>query len=211
MAVTARSGTAKAGTVRDSGQAKAAPDAARAVVEQSVAEPAFRATAAPVAGLAFARPAVQRSAHGSGNHDDDVLGGTAIDPDTLSLLRSRSGRGIPLPADTAHSMGDALATDLSGVSLHVDAQADQIARSLQATAFTLGTDVYFSSNSYAPGTASGQRLLAHELAHVAQGAHGAAGEPGTIGRADDRLERDADATADRVLRTLRRQAAFTRR
>jgi hypothetical protein len=206
MAVTARAGTAWAGTVRDSGQAKAAPDAARAVVEQSIAEPAFRTTAAPVAGLAFAPPTVHRSAH-----DDDVLGGTEIDPETLMLLRSRSGRGIPLPADTAHIMGDALATDLSGVSLHVDAQADQIARSLQATAFTLGTDVYFSSNSYAPGTATGQRLLAHELAHVAQGAHGAAGEPGTIGRADDRLERDADATADRVLRTLRRQAAFTRR
>jgi len=187
-------------------QAKGTPDGGLITSSNEAAGPTFAATAAPVAGLAFAAPAVRRS----GAHDEDPLGGKDIHPAMASLLRSRSGRGIALPGELAASMGEALGTDLSGVSLHVDPQADQIARSLQATAFTQGRDVYFSSDSYSPSSSSGKRLLAHELAHVAQGVHGSAGRPGTIGRADDPAEREADAAADKVLRTLRRQATVTR-
>jgi hypothetical protein len=37
-----------------------------------------------------------------------------------------------------------------------------------AAAFANGNDVAFAPGAYAPGTASGQRLMAHELTHVAQ-------------------------------------------
>jgi hypothetical protein len=43
------------------------------------------------------------------------------------------------------------------------------ARSISARAFTLGSDIVFGEGEYAPGSSEGKKLLAHELAHVAQG------------------------------------------
>jgi hypothetical protein len=39
---------------------------------------------------------------------------------------------------------------------------------VSAQAFTHGGDVYFNAGKYDPGSADGQRLLAHELTHVVQ-------------------------------------------
>ena len=141
-------------------------------------------------------------------HSEDPLGGQAIPHDTESVLRQRRGQGKRLPAEIASSMGEAMQADLSGVNIHADAQAAGIARSVQAKAFTHGNDVYFSGGAYAPDTQAGQRLLAHELAHVVQPE--SAGAAGTIGRANDPAEAAADATADRVLSNLRRQASAIR-
>ncbi|HEY2273667.1 MAG TPA: DUF4157 domain-containing protein [Jatrophihabitantaceae bacterium] len=160
------------------------------------------AAAVPIAGLAV--PKVQR-ASGSAN---DPLGGTDVDPDIASTLTSRRGRGAPLPDSVAEPMGQMLGTDLSGVRVHTDREADVISRSMQAHAFTYGSDVYFTSGTYAPTTSSGQHLLAHELAHVAQNQgtvqRSVAGP--TIGHAHDPAEVEADAMADRVLEGLRHQA-----
>jgi hypothetical protein len=46
-------------------------------------------------------------------------------------------------------------------------------------AFTRGRDIWFSASAYDPVTDNGRRLLAHELAHVAQQ------NPGIGRRADD--------------------------
>ena len=40
-------------------------------------------------------------------------------------------------------MEEALGADFGGVRLYTDAQADQLARSLQARAFTTGQDIFF--------------------------------------------------------------------
>jgi hypothetical protein len=58
--------------------------------------------------------------------------------------------------------------DFGSVRLHVDAQADASARSINALAFTLGRDVAFRAGEYSPNTTNGRRLIAHELAHVIQ-------------------------------------------
>jgi len=50
--------------------------------------------------------------------------------------------------------------------VHTDAA--EAARDVNARAFTLGQNVVFGAGGYAPGTTSGQRLLAHELTHVVQ-------------------------------------------
>jgi hypothetical protein len=104
-------------------------------------------------------------------------------------------------------------TPLDHVRVHADAEADGLTRQLQARAFTLGSDIYFSRGSYAPTTGPGQRLLAHELAHVAQqSAETARGGSGlTIGHAADPAEAQADAMADTVLRSLRLPGAELRR
>ena len=54
--------------------------------------------------------------------------------------------------------------------------ADAVTRLLSA--FTLGQDIYFGRDAFTPGTTRGDRLLAHELTHVAQ--H----EQGRLARAD---------------------------
>ena len=162
--------------------------------------------AVPVAGVARA---AQRPIARKGGTGADPLGGTEAGTDVVDALRRRRGGGAPLPGDVAQSFGQQLGTDLSTVRVHTDSEADGISRSVGAQAFTHGTDIYFTSGTYNTG-ASGQRLLAHELAHVAQNATGRfrPSGPGTqIGRADDPAERDADRTADHVVSALRRTAA----
>ncbi|MDQ1741065.1 MAG: hypothetical protein QOE53_2717, partial [Pseudonocardiales bacterium] len=167
--------------------------------EEALADAAMPARPAPVAGLARSGAAIA-----------DPLGGTAVSQDIVSVLRSRAGRGSVLPAEVAEPMGTALDTDLSAVRIHADADADTLTRSVQATAFTYGADIYFSQGSYAPGSAAGQHLLAHELSHVAQharGTHASSDSGPMIGRADDPAERDAEASAASVVAALRRTTA----
>ncbi len=121
----------------------------------------------------------------------DPLGGRTVSADTAGRLRHGRSAGIALPEAIARSMSEAFDADLDAVRVHVDAEADRLATSLQATAFTVGSDIYFSRGTYAPGSASGLRLLAHELAHTLQPSS-AAGGALIVGRADDPAERDAD-------------------
>ena len=139
---------------------------------------------------------------------NDPLGGTQIRDDVAARLAARRGQGEKLPNGLATSMGAALGAGLGAVRIHRDGEAATIARSMQATAFTEGTDIYFGAGQYSAGTTSGQRLLAHELAHVVQHSRGEhAGPRGTIGHASDPAETAADQVADGVMTTLRRQHA----
>ena len=54
------------------------------------------------------------------------------------------------------------------MSLHTDERAAGSARAVDALAYTSGSNIVFDRNQYSPGTESGQKLLAHELAHVVQ-------------------------------------------
>ncbi len=158
----------------------------------------------PVAGLALARR--------SSPDDTDPLGGQPAPQGVVAALQRRRGGGARLPEDVAAGFGEQFGTDLSGVRVHADSEADRISRSVQATAFTYGNDIYFSQGTYAPQTHGGERLLAHELAHVVQTRQGRmvnAGHGGgpVIGRADDPAEAAADRDADQVLTALRRRAA----
>jgi hypothetical protein len=163
----------------------------------------------PIPGLAFDPPPREVRRHSAPN---DPLGGTALRPDIADRLASRRGRGEPLPPDVAESMGDAMGADLNGVRIHTGAEPAALARSVQAVAFTQGTDIYFGAGSYAPRTPSGQRLLAHELAHTVQRSAGMSGGGGArrgpiIGHAADPAEAEADRIADSALSVLQRRAA----
>ncbi|HEX8921738.1 MAG TPA: DUF4157 domain-containing protein, partial [Pyrinomonadaceae bacterium] len=65
--------------------------------------------------------------------------------------------------------------DFSGVRVHTDAKAAASARAVNALAYTVGSHVVFGEGKFAPSTAEGRHLLAHELTHVAQ--QGNQGEP----------------------------------
>src|SRR3982750_3926095 len=76
--------------------------------------------------------------------------------------------GHPLPLSSRAFMESRFDQDFSQVRVHTDGRAIESARSLNALAYTVGRDVVFDADRYRPETSEGQRLLAHELAHVVQ-------------------------------------------
>lgn len=68
------------------------------------------------------------------------------------------------PAEVANRLG----VDPASVNLHTGPRAAAAARSLDAHAYTIGSDIVFADGKLAPHSPAGGRLLAHELAHVAQ-------------------------------------------
>ena len=83
-------------------------------------------------------------------------------------IQSLRGGGQPLPESVRARFEPRFGQDFGGVRVHTGAQAAQVARSVNARAFTVGKDVAFGAGQYSPDTDSGQRLLAHELTHVIQ-------------------------------------------
>ncbi len=111
-------------------------------------------------------------------------------------LHGSQGGGRQLPNATSRFMGNAFGADFSGVRMHTDSNAVQMNRSLGANAFTHGNNIYFNAGKYNPGTASGDRLIAHELTHTLQ--QGAATQGGMV-QADFLVE---PTTPDREGREL---------
>jgi hypothetical protein len=117
-------------------------------------------------------------------------------------VRGLTSGGAPLPADVRAFFEPRFGVDFGGVRIHDHDRAAQAARSVQASAYTLGQNIVFAAGRYAPQTADGRRLLAHELTHVVQQQNGAQAAPSAsleIGPADDPYERQADAVAEAVL------------
>jgi hypothetical protein len=84
--------------------------------------------------------------------------------------------------------------------LHHDADAARRAESAGALAFADGDDIYFGDGQFQPGTPDGDRLIAHELAHVAQ--PGGAPRKKTLSAQQDASEVEADHAADVVMDNL---------
>ena len=58
--------------------------------------------------------------------------------------------------------------DFSQVRIHADSRAAASAQAVNARAYTVGHDIVFADQQYAPHTSAGRRLLAHELTHTVQ-------------------------------------------
>lgn len=114
----------------------------------------------------------------------DVLGsaGRPLDPAARAFMESRFQH------------------DFSHVRVHTDARAAESALALNALAYTVGHQLVFAEGRYAPHTAEGRRLLAHELTHVVQQEGGGEyARPSPTLRAgvdsESAYEREADAAA----------------
>jgi hypothetical protein len=101
-------------------------------------------------------------------------GGMSLDGVTEQAIMDARGGGSALAPALQQQMSSALGADFSSVRVHTDSQADTLSRSLAAEAFTTGSDIFFRSGAYDPGSSRGQHLLAHELTHVVQ----QGGQPG---------------------------------
>jgi Domain of unknown function (DUF4157) len=91
------------------------------------------------------------------------------DGDLSSVVaRGIDGGGQALDAGTRAFMESRFGYDFSDVRVHTAGQAAESACSLEAQAYTVGSDIVFAAGRYAPETNSGRRLIAHELAHTVQ-------------------------------------------
>ncbi len=90
---------------------------------------------------------------------------TEAPPIVHDVLRSP---GQPLDRKTRSFMESHFGSDLSHVRIHADARAAESAKSIDAEAYTVGHNIVFGAGQYNPASGDKQRLLAHELAHVAQ-------------------------------------------
>ncbi|MFC5146056.1 DUF4157 domain-containing protein [Streptomyces aureoversilis] len=98
---------------------------------------------------------------------DALLRHTAPGPGPDRALLPRSP-GAPLDHATRRTMSARFSYDFSRVRTHSDDRAAELAAGLHARAYTVGHDVVFGRDMYAPHTATGQALLAHELGHVVE-------------------------------------------
>jgi hypothetical protein len=102
--------------------------------------------------------------------------------------------GQPLDANARAFMEPHFGHDFSRVRVHADTKAAESARAVNAVAYTVGRDIVFGTGQYAPHSARGQRVLAHELTHVVQQDRGvSSGTP--MGQRNDAPERAAEAAA----------------
>lgn len=76
--------------------------------------------------------------------------------------------GQALPAPLRRDMEGRFGADFGAVRVHTGDTAAASARALRAQAYTYGADIVFDAGRYAPHSADGRRLLAHELAHTLQ-------------------------------------------
>ena len=112
-----------------------------------------------------------------------------------NVLRSP---GQPLEPAIRSSMEPRFGQDFSHVRIHTDDRACSSARAVRAAAYTVGPDIVFGPGRYSPATPVGQRLLAHELAHVVQQRGATVASRLEVGASDSPYERQADEMAEQV-------------
>jgi hypothetical protein len=116
-----------------------------------------------------------------------------VRPSAVPVLDRAAAR--PLATGVRSIFESRLGDDLSDVRVHTDGSAAAASRAMGALAYTVGSDVVFASGRFAPETAAGRELLAHELVHVVQTrrAGGPAGR--ALSDRSDPAEAEADALA----------------
>ncbi|MFD1325546.1 eCIS core domain-containing protein [Micromonospora sonneratiae] len=114
-------------------------------------------------------------------------GGSALAPDVRTDMEARFG-----------------GQDFGDVRVHTDGAAHESAKSVNAQAYTVGSNIVFQRDTYDPSSPAGQHMLAHELTHVVQQRSGPVDGTDTGGGVkvsdpSDRFEREAVANADRLM------------
>jgi hypothetical protein len=115
-----------------------------------------------------------------------------------------SGGGAPLDTETRADMETRFGHDFGDVRVHTDGAAHDSAKSVNAQAYTVGSNIVFQRDKYDPSSEGGKHMLAHELTHVVQQRSGPVDGTDTGGGVkvsdpSDRFEREAVANADRLM------------
>jgi hypothetical protein len=188
-----RQPTLDASTLRDVATNKAGPPVVKTTDDQGKAAGASELTytepvcsAEPLASTEPNQSVMPKRADGTA--EAGARAPTEVDEGVVQRLDA----GEPLDTATRGHMEQQLGADFSQVRVHTTPMAEREAERLQARAFTVGHDIAFAPGAYQPDSAEGQRLLAHELAHVLQQQRGVARQ---VMRTDDTPAASAAAPA----------------
>ena len=89
-------------------------------------------------------------------------------PERTVQRRLEYDRIFPLETVRIEGFKDRHEADVETAKIHTGPYADELARSMNALAVSIATDIYFRNSAYKPESEEGRKLLAHELTHVAQ-------------------------------------------
>lgn len=152
--------------------------------------------AAPGSGISLAARLSRRAGRGGEE-------GAAAQPVQQAL---QSG-GRPLPAQVRADLECRFGgVSFANVRIHTDGRAARAADAVNAEAFTVGQEIWFSRGSFSPETRTGLHLLTHELTHVLQNRQSEMISGGTevggvaVAAPSDAREREAEAVAHEVSR-----------
>jgi hypothetical protein len=137
------------------------------IADQVIARLRGSDDAVPVAGPAGPHE-LHRSADAGGEQAVVGAAGGALSDEVSARIERARGGGSPLGGATRSRMESAIGGNLGSVRIHHDEESARLNRMVSARAFTLGNDIFFGRGEYRPDTPSGERVLAHELAHTRQ-------------------------------------------
>ncbi len=118
---------------------------------------------------------------------------------TTSDLPLGETSGQPLAPATRMFFETRFGVDLGRVRIFSDSRSAREAASINARAFTTGDRIVFGHGAYAPETAAGRALMAHELAHVVQ-------QRAVGGGVSERLHRSPDDSPEATRAEVQRLA-----
>ncbi len=110
--------------------------------------------------------------------------------------------GQALDSATRTFMEPRFGHDFSQIRIHADPKAASSAQAVNASAYTVGRDVVFGHERYAPETPAGRELIAHELAHTIQqraNVNATPHAPIAIGDTGGLAEKEANEVAGRIM------------
>src|SRR6185436_14011360 len=97
---------------------------------------------------------------------DAAMPGAA--PESGLAAIAQMGPGRPLDGAAAKAAAKVLGQPPGDVQIHTGPEAELFVAQHGARAVTVGNHIAFGAGQYQPGTPEGDRLIAHELAHVIQ-------------------------------------------
>jgi hypothetical protein len=143
------------------------------------------------------RKGVENVADTSGNLRDDIS----------NSIQSERGSGSPLPKEIQTQATRTLQHNFDNVRIHTDAKADSLSRSIQARAFTIGSDIFFKGGVFSPNSKPGRETLIHELTHVVQQAGTHSSGRLKLGPVGNAMEREADHMGKKAASTVQGKSA----
>ena len=119
----------------------------------------------------------------------------------MAIEEASRSPGRPLGTAERQFFEPRFGHSFADVRIHTGPGPAAAAGTIGAAAYTVGSDIVFGAGRYAPDTAPGRRLLAHELAHTIQPGPDPSLAPAApwITTAADPAEEEASAAAEAVL------------
>jgi len=96
---------------------------------------------------------------------------TAADPIKKTIEPAVTSVDISLPEETRKFFEPRFGLSFDNVRIHAGTDAAKSAEELNADAYSYNNHIVFNKEKYKPGTKEGNKLLAHELAHIVQEDH----------------------------------------